>query len=160
MKQEAVSLFRVPDADVFALHLLLRFGQSLSQNRHWPEVASNSKKPPVRPKPANPVAHRDVSVVAGWMIDLPPARQRRRRGGAKHVFDLLAAVGADGGDPTTADPVTADLTRQLCFRECRVENDAVQVHYKRNVGCGSDQRSSVFGIQMRQRLVRVCKSSQ
>ena len=95
------------------------------------------------------------ALVAGWVIDLPPARQCCRRGGAKHFLDLLAAVGADSGDPTTADPVTADLARQIRFRERRIENDAVPVHDKRNVGRGSDQRSSVFGIQMRQRLVGV-----
>ena len=74
---------------------------------------------------------------------------------AQHLFDLLAAVGADGGHPTTADPVASDLARQIRFRECRIENDAVPVHHKRNVGRGGDQRSSVFGIQMRQRLVGV-----
>ena len=68
MKQKSVALFRVPDADVFALHLLLRFGQSLLQNRHGPEIPANREKPPVRPKPANPVAHRDVRA-RGWLGD-------------------------------------------------------------------------------------------
>ena len=68
LKQKSVALFRVPDADVLALHLLLRFGQSLLQNRHGPEIPADSEKPPVRPKPANPVAHRDVRVVR-WSGD-------------------------------------------------------------------------------------------
>ena len=74
LKQKSVSLFRVPNADVFALHLLLRFGQSLLQNRHGPEIPANREKPPLRSKPPNPVTDWDVRAVADRMIDLPPAR--------------------------------------------------------------------------------------
>ena len=113
MKQESVALFSVPDADVFALHLLLRFGQSLLQTRHGPEIPADGEQPPVAPEPANSVADRDIRAVARGVIDLPPPRQPFRRGDAEHFFDLLAAVGGDSGNPAAADPVCADLLRQI-----------------------------------------------
>ena len=149
--KQAVSLLRVADPDVFALHLLLRLDEALLQRGHRPKIPPDDDDATVLAETERPVTDGDVGPAVSWMVDLSPAR-RKLSGIADELLDLRAAFIRDRVDETPADPLASRGGGQVPVGEGGVENHPGPVENERHVGGRGQQASRIPGIESPQQF--------
>ena len=60
LEQQSIALFSVANARVFALHRLLRLGETLLQGRHGAQIAADGDEPPIVAVAERAVAHGKI----------------------------------------------------------------------------------------------------
>ena len=109
LKQYPVAPFRPSDSGVFALHRLLRLGESLLQRGHGAQVTPDGHQSTVSAVSDHRMPDRHIGALITGIVDLPPSRRFAHGRLANQLFDLPSAIRRYGIHPGAPDPVS------VCF---------------------------------------------
>ena len=150
LEQHLVLRLRLACVPVAALHVLLRFDETLLNGGDRSHVAADRQHRTVFAEADRRVGNRQIDAGRQRMIDLAPARHALAGRFLQELLDLAARFAADRVDPWLADPRRGRRRDRLGVALLHGANDAAAIDDERDVARQGDEGLGELGRPGRQ----------